>query len=477
MNPFLHALPYDPTGTAINNRTRGEVHDLSAQHEYPYKVIVMEKGYFYTKDLVIIDKTGYRLVENQDYQCTMMNAEIAKKTGKTACAVIVVSSKKINPVVRIDAQMVGGVYCQLAPAIAQQARGLLNNTRSVHWNNIIDKPNTFKPNGHFHALWELFRFTPQVLILKRIESILERQIERDMDDVLAEFQRKLDQIGDNLGDIDARLTTHIQDTRNPHNTTKAKLQLDKVQDGAVATLDQARTTSGTILDAYATPLRAADSIAVNFTPMLQAHITDYNNPHKETAAKLGTLTVQEHLNLAAQYYDRGSVVAMTDRLEGELFSSIYDRARKNVPINQLTSGIFPSERYSTHQTGTPMVDSLLVPTGDPNWVANDGYFMGWLGIDKIFETYEKKGNQILYMSGTVGSMSKGNNAADTITTLRNTFGYNVPSGTMAVWRYLTDWIISTGNGAYTTHLSAIGMAVFLNGDWRIPGMANGNSPW
>ncbi|MFO5836829.1 hypothetical protein ACLBSM_32575, partial [Klebsiella pneumoniae] len=77
------------------------------------------------------------------YQCTGTNPEVIEKTGLEACSVIVITKQDVHEDIYIDAQMCGGIYCNLAPSISEHANALLNNTRKPHWSNILDLPDQF----------------------------------------------------------------------------------------------------------------------------------------------------------------------------------------------------------------------------------------------------------------------------------------------------------------------------------------------
>lgn len=121
MNPLLLPLPFDETGESYSNRTKGEYHSLAKQKGFPYRIIVMDKGYFYTKGMVIRDGRQNELNPEMDYQCTGINPEVIEKTGLEACSVIVITKQDVHEDIYIDAQMCGGIYCNLAPSISEHA--------------------------------------------------------------------------------------------------------------------------------------------------------------------------------------------------------------------------------------------------------------------------------------------------------------------------------------------------------------------
>lgn len=452
MIPVLHTLPIDWSGESPDNRTKGEVHDLSPQFDLPYRIVVMEKGYFYTNNMYIIDNRGHVLEEDKDYQCLLMEPAIAKKRGLTACAVLVVKNPSVGNFLYIEAQMVGGVYCSLNSAILEQAANVIRSAnRKVFWKNIKGKPSSFRPSGHLHALWELFGFTPQTAIIHRMTTALDKMSEREFDNLYGEFTVRFDAVKTDLADVEARLTTHIQDQSDPHDVTATQVQLQFVYNNAPATIGQAQTASGTVMNAYATPLRAAQSIASNFTPQLVVHIQDLNNPHQDTAAKLGTMTNIEMNQKANEYYNRGDTVRYSLALGGQTFGAFYTTSRSAIPVRNITTGIFPWQVFSGQ-----------IYQGSAYVLAPSVFgILGWRSIESIFSIYAKKGNNILYVGQLPYTASP--------STIASIVGTNWPNGTIAIYRSNAQRGAGTGNGSLMTNFSTLGMATINNGTWYSPG--------
>lgn len=453
MIPVLHALPIDWSGESPDNRTKGEVHDLSPQFDLPYRIVVMEKGYFYTDNMYIIDNRGHVLEEDKDYQCLLMEQTIAKKRGLNACAVIVITNPSVGNFLYIEAQMVGGIYCSLNKAILEQAANVIRSVnRKVYWKNITGKPSSFRPNGHMHALWELFGFTPQTATIHRMTTALDKMSKKEFDNLYGEFNIRFDAVKKDLTDVEARLTTHINDQSDPHDVTALQVQLDLVYNAEPSTLTQAQTASGTVMNAYATPLRAAQSVASNFTPQLTAHINDTNNPHQDTAAKLGTMTNIEMNQHANKYYNRGDTVTYSVGLGGLPWGTFYNQVRSNLPSANLTTGFLPWQTFSGQVWqggGYVLAPSVLG-------------ILGWRSIASIFTLYGKKGNNILY-AGTIGFASPG-------ATLNSILGHGWPYNTIAIYRSNITYGIGTSNGSINTPVSTLGMAMYNGGSWVVPGI-------
>lgn len=85
------------------------------------------------------------------------------------------------------------------------------------------------------------------------------------------------------------LNAHIQNLNNPHQTTKAQVGLGSVNNFDIATLLEAQ--QGTSNVKYMTPYLTAQAITVQAGALLQAHINDTNNPHQTTKAQVGLSNV------------------------------------------------------------------------------------------------------------------------------------------------------------------------------------------
>jgi hypothetical protein len=91
------------------------------------------------------------------------------------------------------------------------------------------------------------------------------------------------------------LTTHVNNTSNPHLVTQEQVGLGNVANYPVASSAQA--ASGSSDAAYMTPLKVAQAIAAlagsGAAEGLAAHIADQNNPHATTALQVGAYTTTQ----------------------------------------------------------------------------------------------------------------------------------------------------------------------------------------
>lgn len=449
MVPIQHPLPEDLTGAAETNVIRNEEHSVFDQSDSPYKVVVLEKGYFYTHDLIVMDHLYKPLIPNVDYQCIAIQPEIAKKTAFTACAVIVISNPRIIQKVFVTARMVGGEYCMLTDGIIRMAETLLlGGERKVFWKNLKDKPNTYRPNGHNHLYWQLYGFTKSTETVRRMANAQSTMTAKEFDGLYDEWQIKYGEFNSSLTEVDARLTTHINDKSNPHNVTKLQVQLNLVANEPVATADEARRNTGTVMDAYATPLRTKEQIAFAFDPLLNQHKADFNNPHGVTYQTLGVYSPQDVINLANNYYDRGTTVTSSLMIAGMTWDTVKNNVRTNLDCAQITWGSFPWQNYSTNAPGG-------------GWVlfgSATGYTQ-YRELGAVVNQYAKKGNPVFFISTT---MPYDFNQIRQI--FQNTFGAK-PDNSVGVCKTLRVHETSTGNGGIAVMLPMMIFLRCIGGTW------------
>lgn len=464
MVPILHPLPLDLTGQAETNVIRSEKHNLVSQADLPFKIIVMEKGYFYQHDFQMRDHLNKPLQHGSDYQFIAMQSTITKDIGLPAFGIVVVKNEAINKSVSITARMVGGEYCSLTDAVIHQAESLLaGGKRKVYWKNLIGKPDDYRPNGHQHAYWELFGFTPPTQILKRMSVAQNTIAAKSFEGLYNEWRIKFNQLGSSLDAIEATLTAHIANRFDPHAVTKLQVGLDKVFNGPPATMIEATTGNGSLMTTYATPVTTKAVITTNFTPRLNQHINDRNNPHGVTYATLGAYNAVMLNALYNQYYPRGSTVTASYKMVGLTWQQVKDNVRTNVPIDNIVSGNLPWNMYTSTP---PEPDTFFVPTTDGRG--------GWKKIKTIIEEYGTKGNQILYMAGNfrypeiyTWKTRQWYTGIEPI--IRNTMGVDYPNGTMCVFRWTGYWSNGTGNGTYQWTTTAITMMICQDKRWIAPG--------
>ncbi|MND22218.1 hypothetical protein D3C81_144660 [compost metagenome] len=126
------------------------------------------------------------------------------------------------------------------------------------------------------------------------------------------------------------LNAHINNTSNPHQTTKAQVGLSDVDNFATATTAEA--TAGVLNTKFMTPLRTKEAITAQAGAMLQAHLNDLNNPHQTTKAQVGLSLIPNSITRSRVTNSDGSLLTaggMYDHVNSTDHDGRY--APKNAP--------------------------------------------------------------------------------------------------------------------------------------------------
>lgn len=385
MSLRLFPLPFDGSGDDFRNKVIREQHDVSDQLNLPYKIIVLNKGSFYKKGLIITDSFQNELKVDLDYQTTMFNQTVFRKTGLEACSVIVINNTNLKGKLYITAQMVGGEHCHLGKDIISQSLGLLNNTRKLNFKNIKELPDTFELNKHMHPYWDLYSFAPRTLKVKRMVDIFASTIVKDLQEVYVYFNGKMDAHVEEKNHLDRVYTDHTNNMENPHRLTKAQINLGSVMNGRIPNESESKSFSRDLLNIYLTPLAAKQSLTEHVLTRLNEHIADVSNPHEVTAGQLNSLTELEIDALGFEYYNRGETVDFTYRLGGSknpteyntlttglTFPEAFNLARSNMPAPEIKTGFL---KVTNLTNATPVEPSVLIPLANGK--------LGWRALSDI----------------------------------------------------------------------------------------------
>lgn len=117
------------------------------------------------------------------------------------------------------------------------------------------------------------------------------------------------------------IAAHLADDQNPHATTKAQVGLGSVQNFPIANVTEAQ--QGTSNIRYMTPLLVAAAIEARVGESgVASHISDFNNPHKVTAAQVGAPTTAAMNTALLSKLDSTAQAADSKLLEGQTVAQI-----------------------------------------------------------------------------------------------------------------------------------------------------------
>lgn len=248
MSSTVFAYSLDPTGQHPANRVEGEIHTLAPKR---VRAIVPRFGPYYTGSLVVYDhETGQQLIRQTQYRCAELLQDATINYGQELCALILIIDPSVSATVRIDYQVLGGLYQNDVTVLANLYEAVIHDDRPVDWQNVQDKPIAYPPTLHRHVLSDVYGWEPIVSALERLRSAVV------LGNVPA-FEALLDWVDEKLQSYRVELTArlegvehHISSTTNPHAVTAAQVGLDAVRNLPIVTLDE--VTRGEPVDKYLT---------------------------------------------------------------------------------------------------------------------------------------------------------------------------------------------------------------------------------
>lgn len=344
MKEIVRKYRLDKTGELPVNRVVGEPHTLKPGIN---RSVVTRHGAFFADTITVRDAdTGRELNVNNQYIPVLHYPEASKIADSEICCGVVITDPEIGDRVIVDYQVLGGVYCNIEPVIANLINNINLDEREVLWGDVFGRPSVFPPVQHLHDIGDVYgwEYVVQVLndmtdlVLRKditshieIEAFIEREygsMDAYADSVLmrirehksrrdnphnvtksqvglgnvANFKKSTtedayDQFNNNtrltprtvmdalLEYVLKDLNKHLSDTTNPHRVTKGQVGLGKVENLKVAKIEEA--IEGTRDDRYVTPDLARRAIADQGGTILQNHLDDFSDPHNVTKHQIG----------------------------------------------------------------------------------------------------------------------------------------------------------------------------------------------
>lgn len=172
----LIRYPEDLTGVNPDNRILNEIHTISPYtSSKPRRVIIPNFRPFFTDTtyLKVYDLGSSTplipLVKDADYKCVELSEEASLAAGKEVCQSIIIENINVSTNVSISYQTVGGLYTNDTSNLVSLLNTGLNDTRPVHWENLLGKPFEFEPLPHPHHLNDVVGYAPLIVALERLQ--------------------------------------------------------------------------------------------------------------------------------------------------------------------------------------------------------------------------------------------------------------------------------------------------------------------
>lgn len=414
----MTVLPLDLTGGRSSHRRVDEPHSLVVIPNKPHRLLIPQFGAFYLHDLVLRRPNGQALVAGTDYVATYLHPELTELTGRSVYGLIVVLNPEVEAQLRLTYRAVGGPHALSVEELEDLMETLQDETRPVPWEKVKNRPRYIQPDEHRHEFWQLYALTPVNDGLKRLAKAIQTGDEAVMN---VEREYGADYLAEARTDLDeqlAEIETHLSDENNPHQTTKAHIQLDKLSNWPMASPEEALNPN--VANRYGSIQTVSDALDVNALPSLKAHELDFNNPHGVTLTDLDMYSVSQLESIANTLLDLGAEAADTEAVNGTTYSSILQQVRTNLRASNVArNASFTNRLFARAQIGSGTADSSTVLTGE-----------GWTSIRDLIRLFQSKGTEILY----IGSYPY-QDRETTLEYLQSTFPPgNYAAGTIAIVR-------------------------------------------
>lgn len=263
-----YVYPFDPTGSLTSNVIPNERHVLSGVADREFNFIVPKFAPFFRNNLRIRHLgLGRDLVEGVDYHLTHWFHAASHGVGRPVYGSITFLDRSLTGVVELRYQTIGGDWVYDEGTILELMANRLMNPRITTWEQVVDLPFQFPVIDHE---WNLDDMTGATEIVQKL------------DEITAAINAANDANGQ----------SHVGDTNNPHNVTKAQVGLGVVENLPLANIAEA--VAGTSNEVYVTPVRVRNFVEAYVTPLMEAHTLRNDNPHGVTKTQVGLGNVQNY---------------------------------------------------------------------------------------------------------------------------------------------------------------------------------------
>lgn len=383
MEGQLYPLGFDSTASSADNLVLDERHIIGLYKTRKHRAVILEKGHFYVDTLKVRDIAGRTLTLGQDYVTVFANGEASSKTGKGVAGGVLILSATVEDRVYVDAQMVGGEYCFLGNILSSVMGALENDTRSMTYNNINGKPNTFTSTRHKHSLaqtygWEIFKTE-----LVRITNAIQTVNKRDMSDVRDTMKSSSAANTSRIEALSNLIDQHIKNTSNPHQLTLRQVNLEYYEGRYIVQRDGIYDDFTD--DQFLTPAAIKRYLVDQAYAPFKEHVNNTNNPHQLTLQQIGASSAADITFTVNSKYGKNDQVLNTDHLDGKSYAEVIAYMRSNLDASRVMNGTLDPRRLGT---GTPSATTVLV----------NGK---WTDLSDIFAKYTRPKPKLLY-AGDLG---------------------------------------------------------------------------
>lgn len=170
MIPQVLKYPFDPKGVSPHNLIIDEPHAVGMTGN---RCIVPSQGPFFTSSLQVRDlATNTLLTKDTHYNARFLHQKATEAAGQEVCVAVEIHDGVEVSNLLVSYRLVGGDFFNTTAELEQYLSAISMDHRPVWWTNIRDKPDTFNPAGHFHALGDITHWEDVIVALNNIRNAL-----------------------------------------------------------------------------------------------------------------------------------------------------------------------------------------------------------------------------------------------------------------------------------------------------------------
>lgn len=274
-------LPLDLSGRVATNLFTNESHALIQVAGKTNRVFVCNHGAFYAASVVLRDATNRALVKGVDYKATYHYGHLSELSGKDIQGLVIITNPAVVSPVRITYQAVGGPFSISVAELKAFLDGLVENLDSFSFEDLIGKPTAYTPKAHTHEYWQLYGMESTVIEIDRIADAHTKGTKALERENVSYGDTTVQKARDAIALYKTRVSLHINDFNNPHQTDKYKVGLDYINNWGMSTSAQAIDPSN--VSTYMPVHLTSTVLDYSAIPNMRAHIYNMANPHGTTA--------------------------------------------------------------------------------------------------------------------------------------------------------------------------------------------------
>ena len=220
---YVNLTP-DYSGVNPDYLVQNETHDFGANTTR--RVLMPRRGAFFTESVQLHEVSSGRLLdEGVDYHFAEIEADATKVSGKKVCCYIVISNNEItNPIRLTQYQFVGGYFSLMPEILADVTAKLTDESNPVDFDVIVGKPTEgYTPSFHEHGEDNTFNWQYVVSNLERLRYALTVKHDSTHDLLESKVAQARSQIEVDLGSVSGLFDAHVLDYNDPHRITTAQM--------------------------------------------------------------------------------------------------------------------------------------------------------------------------------------------------------------------------------------------------------------